>query len=104
VPEAEGWLPDYLQKMDKMFQGVAVTGESSYVPGSRNGPRYISSDEDEDGDNGTPHSSGSKRSFTSMSTHSTGTSPSKKSKSPALRQMQSRMKHLNAILENKTAA
>jgi hypothetical protein len=87
-----------------MFQGVAVTGESSYVPVNRNGPQYISSDEDEDGDNGTPYSSGSKRSFTSMSTHSTGTSPNKKSKSPALRQMQSSMKHLNAILENNTVA
>jgi hypothetical protein len=100
-------LPDHLPEMDKMFQGVAVTGESSYVPGSRNGPQYICSDEDEDGDSGTPHStphsSGSKRSFTSMSTHSAGTSPSKKSKSPALCQMQSNMKHLNAILENKTA-
>jgi hypothetical protein len=94
--------------MDKMFQGIAVTWESSYVPGSRNGPKYICSDKDEDGDNrtphSTPHSSGSKRSFTSMSTHSTGTNPSKKSKCPTLLQMQSNMKHLNAILENKTAA
>jgi len=100
-------LPEYLPEMDKMFQGVAVTGESAYVPGRRNGPQYISSDEDEDGDNGTPHStpqsSGSKRSFSSMSTHSTGTSPRKKSKSPALRQMQSNMRQLNIMMEDKAA-
>ena len=38
-----------------------------------------------------------------MSTHSTGTSPRKKSKSPALRQMQSNMRHLNVMMENKAA-
>jgi hypothetical protein len=100
-------LPEYLLEMDKMFQGVAVTGESAYVPSGRNGPLNISSDEDEDGDNATPHStphsSGSKRSFSSMSTYSTGTGPSKKSKSPALREIQSNMRHLNVILENKAA-
>jgi hypothetical protein len=105
--ELKHGLPDYLPEMDKMFQGVCVTGETSYVPGRRKGPQTISSDEDEDGGDttpqSTPHSSGSKRSFSSR-TRSTGSSPSKKSRSPAVRAMQSNMRELNVILENRTAA
>jgi hypothetical protein len=106
--ELKHGLPDYLPEMDKMFQGVCVTGETSYVPSRRKGPQTISSDEDEDGGDTTPqstrHSSGSKRSFSSLSTRSTGSSPSKKSRSPAVRAMQSNMRELNVILENRTAA
>jgi hypothetical protein len=106
--ELKHGLPDYLLEMDKMFQGVCVTGETSYVPGRRKGPQTISSDEDEDGGDttpqSTPHSSGSKRSSSSLSTRSTGSSPIKKSRSPAVRAMQSNMRELNVILENRTAA
>jgi hypothetical protein len=106
--ELKHGLPDYLPEMDKMFQGVCVTGETSYVPGRRKGPQTISSDEDEDGGDttpqSTPHSSGSKRSSSSLSTRSTGSSPIKKSRSPAVRAMQSNMRELNVILENRTAA
>jgi hypothetical protein len=94
--------------MDKMFQGVCVTGETSYVPGRRKGPQTISSDEDEVGGDSTPQStprtSGSKRSSSSFSTRSTGSSPIKKSRSPAVRAMQSNMRELNVILENRTAS
>ncbi|PVH66972.1 hypothetical protein PAHAL_1G397400 [Panicum hallii] len=106
--ELKHGLPVYLPEMDKMFQGVCVTGETSYVPGRRKGPQTISSDEDEDGGDttpqSTPHSSGSKRSSSSLSTRSTGSSPIKKSRSPAVRAMQSNMRELNIILENRIAA
>lgn len=90
--------------MDKMFEGVCVTGETSYVPPRRNGPHNISSEDDEDGGNTTPQSTGSKRSFSSLSTRSTGTSPSKKSRNPAARAMETNMRELNVILENRTLA
>lgn len=98
-------MSEYLPELEKMFLGIAVTGEGSYVPGRRSKePQYVSSDEDEDADRQTPVSTGSKRSFSSLSTHSTGMSPSKKSKSPAVRSMDNHMRHLNDILENRTRA
>jgi hypothetical protein len=100
--------PAYLHLLEKMFAGVCVTGETSYVPGSRSGPQDISSAEDDDGGDttgtGTPQSTGSKRSFGSFNTRSTASSPNKKARSPSLRVLQSSMRDLNTVLENRTAA
>jgi Tfp pilus assembly protein PilN len=48
-------------------------------------------------------STGTKRSSSSLSTHSIGTSPSKKSKSSAVKNMNRNMEHLSIVLENRTA-
>jgi hypothetical protein len=95
-------FPDYLPELDKMFQGIAVTGESSYAP-SRSNVHYVSTDEDEeeDAEQVTPLSIGSKRSSSSRSTCNTGASPTKRSRRPAIRTMNSNMRNLNVILENK---
>jgi hypothetical protein len=84
-----------------MFLGIAVDGTSAFVPGHSFRPENISSDED-DGQ-ATPLSTGTKRSSSSLSTHSIGTAPSKKSKSPAVKNMNRNMEHLSIVLENKTA-
>jgi hypothetical protein len=96
----DGW-PAYLPELDHMFLGIAVDGTRAFVPGHRSRPEHISSDED-DGQ-ATPLSTGTKRSSSSLSTHNTGTSPSKKSKSPAVKNMNRNMEHLSVVLENRTA-
>jgi hypothetical protein len=89
-------FPEYLPELDKMFQGIAVTGESSYAPG-RSNVHYVSSDEDEeeDAEQLTPLSIGSKR---RSSSRSTGASPTKRSRRPAIRTMNCNMRNLNVIL------
>ncbi|XP_039786429.1 uncharacterized protein LOC120652624 isoform X2 [Panicum virgatum] len=95
----DGW-PEYLPELDRMFLGVAVDGSSAYCAGQNNPTQIISSEEEEDYDdaNLTPASCGSKR---STSTRSTGTSPSKKLRSPALRLMDRNMSNFGVIMENK---
>ena len=96
----DGW-PEYLPELDRMFLGVAVDGSSAYCAGQNNPTQIISSEEEEedyDDANLTPASCGSKR---STSTRSTGTSPSKKLRSPALRLMDRNMSNFGVILENK---
>ncbi|KAK8452298.1 hypothetical protein SEVIR_5G087751v4 [Setaria viridis] len=78
----DGW-PPYIDLLDRMFSGVAVTGETSFVPGVNRQISFISSGEDDDAeaDGGTPRScatpvsTGSKRSTSSL--RSTGTNPKK---------------------------
>jgi hypothetical protein len=96
----DGW-PAYLPELDRMFLGIAIDGTSTFVLGHRSRPEDISSDED-DGQ-ATPLSTGTKRSSSSLSTHNTGTSSSKKSKSPAVKNMNRNMEHLSVVLENRTA-
>ena len=90
--------------MDRMFLGVAVDGSTSYVPGQSNRTEYISSDDEEDEDDHlAPLSTGSKRSTSTRSIHSTATSLNKKSRSPAVRVINKIMKDFNVIMENKTS-
>jgi len=102
----DGW-PEYIDELDRMFAGVAVNGETSFVPGVSRRLHYVSSGEDEaDHDQvtpmscATPVSSGSKR---SSSTRSDASSPSKKSKSAAVRSMDANMSRFNFSYENRTA-
>jgi hypothetical protein len=74
--------PSYLEHLQDIFEGVAVDGTSSYVPGQPeqhdaeedDGPHHFDFPTDE-----TPRSTGSNKRGSSTST--TGASPSKKSKS-----------------------
>jgi hypothetical protein len=86
-------IPPYLDQMDDMFKGNTVDGSTSYVPGARWASQchVVSSDEEAGEEAGeeqqhdvTPRSYGTKR---ASSTSTTGASPSKKSKSPAVRSM-----------------
>ncbi|XP_066346845.1 uncharacterized protein [Miscanthus floridulus] len=102
----DGW-PEYIDELDRMFVGVAVNGETSFVPGVSHRLHYISSgEEEEDHDQvtplscATPVSSGSKR---RRSTRSSASSPSKKSKSAVVRSMDANMSRFNSSYENKTA-
>jgi hypothetical protein len=113
-----GW-PKYIDEMDHMFAVVAVTGESTFVPGASRHLNFISSgDEDEapadfgtpqsrgtpqnfstPHSHGTPVSSGSKR--TTSSTRSTATSPSKKPKNAAVRNMNNNMTRFNSSYDKR---
>jgi ABC-type enterochelin transport system substrate-binding protein len=62
---------------------------------------YVSSDDDDDVR--TPQSTGSKRSYSSLSTRSTAASPSKRSRSPAVR-MNENVRNLTVSLDNRTEA
>lgn len=97
----KGTLPDYMDLLERMFLGVAVTGETAYAPSRRNAPLYVSSDDDEDVH--TPQSTGSKRSYSSLSTRSTAASPSKRGRSPAVR-MNEGIRNLTVSLDNRTEA
>jgi hypothetical protein len=75
--------------MDDMFKENTVDGSTSYVPGARRASQchVVSFDEEageEQQDDVTPKSYGNKR---ASSTSTTSASPSKKSKSPAVRSM-----------------
>jgi hypothetical protein len=86
-------LPEYLPEMDRMFEGVAVDGSASFVATAEEPIECDSSDEadgDEQEDELTPLSVGNKR-----------TSPSKKSKSPAVRAMVSNMREYNVLQRSK---
>lgn len=99
-------LPEYMDEMEKMFQGIAVTGETSYAPGSSASAQYISSgedDDDEEEDRLTPVSIGSKRSSSSLSNRSTAATP-KKPKSPALQCMDNNLRSFQQIMDTKNAA
>lgn len=49
--------PEYIDEMDRMFAGVAVTEEIAYVPGASRHLNFISSgDEEETAEFGTPQS------------------------------------------------
>jgi hypothetical protein len=87
-------LPECLDQMDKMFTENTVDGSISFVS-SDSGTIDLdgaSSDEeaaDEQDDQLTPLSIGNKR---ASSTSTTASSPSKRSKSPALRAMDNNMR------------
>ena len=90
-----------------MFAGTAVDGSTSFCPAQSNTVDVDSSDEDsneEQDDQLTPLSVGTKR---ASSTSTTASSPSKRSKSPAIRTMDGHMKEHNDIsrqmLERMTA-
>lgn len=90
-------LPVYLNKLDRMFEGVAVDG-SSFVAGESY-PIYESDgsdeqQEEEEEDQLTPLSVGIKR---ASSTSTTTSSLSKRSKSPAVRAMDNNMREYNEI-------
>jgi hypothetical protein len=106
-------LPIYLPEMDRMFEGVAVDGSTSFVATAEQPlepaidqlteePIECDSSDEADGDDQadelTPLSVGTKR---ASSTSTTASSPSKKSKSPAVRAMDSRMSEYNEIARNK---
>jgi hypothetical protein len=108
----DGW-PEYIDEMDRMFARVAVTGETAYVPGASRHLNFISSgDEEETVDlgtpqshvgppsSGTPGSSGSKR--TSSSWQSTRTSPGKKVRNTAVRNMNTNMTRFNSSYDRRT--
>jgi hypothetical protein len=102
----DGWI-EYIDELDRMFAGVAVNGETSFVPGLSRRLHYVSSDkEEEDADQVTPLSCltpvncGSKR---SSSTRNTASSPSKKSKSAAVQSMDANMSRFNSSYEKRTA-
>ncbi|CAD6223371.1 unnamed protein product [Miscanthus lutarioriparius] len=97
----KGTLPDYMDLLERMFLGVVVTGETAYAPSHRNAPLSVSSDNDEDVH--TPQSTGSKRSYSSLSTCSTAASQSKRGRSPAVR-MNEGIRNLTVSLDNRTEA
>jgi hypothetical protein len=119
-----GW-PEYIDAMDRMFSGVAVTGETAYVPGVTRHINFdTSGDEDEalpafgtpetDGTptsfgtpqyfqtpgSSTPCSSGSKRS--ASSTRSTAKSPGKKPRNTAARMKDATMSNWNSSYQTRT--
>jgi hypothetical protein len=87
--------------LERMFLGVAVTGETVYAPSCGNAPLHVSSDDDEDVH--TPQSTRSKRSYSSLSTRNTAASPSKRGRSPATR-MNEGIRNLTVSLDNRTEA
>jgi hypothetical protein len=124
-----GW-PDYIDELDTMFAGNAVTGASAFAPGANRQLNFISSDDDEQATDefcsprshatpqhsgftpgsATPASSGSKRS--ADSTRSTAASPvkggglqviGKKPKNVAVRNMNIGMMRWQDLYEQRTA-
>jgi hypothetical protein len=103
----DGW-PEYIDELDRMFSGVAVMGDTSFVPRVNHQINFISSGEEEEDDDafGIPHScatpvsSGSKR--TTSSTRNTATSPSKKTKSAVVRNMNNNMTRFNSSYDHRT--
>jgi hypothetical protein len=124
-----GW-PDYIDELDTMFAGNAVTGASAFAPGANRQLNFISSDDDEQAtdefctprsqstpqhsgftpSSATPASSGSKRS--ADSTRSTAASPvkggglqviGKKPKNVAVRNMNMGMMRWQDLYEQRTA-
>lgn len=86
-----GW-PQYIDEMDQMFLGVAVDGSTSFVPGFNATAPIPVDDEGEDGDEvPTPVSNPSQKRASSTST--TASSPNKKSKSLAVKSMNTFMDH-----------
>jgi len=100
-----GW-PPYLEEMDRMFLVLAVDDSSSYVPGQGAPCAYNISDDEQEGDEAeeqlTPLSIGTKRAST-PSTRNTGSSPNKKTRSPAVRAMDNNMRDFNVLQENRNA-
>ena len=87
--------------MDHMFLGVIVDGSTSFVPGKSYPIDYDSSHievGEEQEDQQTPVNIGTKR---ASNTGTTASSPSKKSKSPAVRAMYSNMRDFNQIQINR---
>jgi hypothetical protein len=112
--------------MDRMFAGVAVTGESAFVPGASRHLNFISSgDKDEaPADFGTPQTDGTPRSFgtrqyfgtpsisatpassgskrSASSTRSTGKSPGKKPRNTTVRMKDANMTTFNSNYDYRT--
>jgi hypothetical protein len=81
-----------------MFLGIAVDGSTSFVPGQSARTDEEEEETGEEEDQVTPLSIGSKRTMSSgHSTRSTGSSPNKKAKSPAIRTLDNNMKEFNII-------
>jgi hypothetical protein len=116
-----GW-PIFIDEIDRMFPGVTVTGDNAFVPGATRHLNFINSDEEEapadygtpqaqadygtpqsfgtTPSQGTPVSSGSKRSVSSL--HSTATSPGKKPKNAAVRGMNQNMSRYTFSYDRRT--
>jgi hypothetical protein len=87
--------PEYLPELEQIFEGVAVDGSTSCVPGQSNIDDHRAPMEHEDEDSGfedmeatmeqSPMSSNSRKRASTTST--TAESPSKKSKSPMVKMM-----------------
>ena len=82
-------VPAYLDQLHGMFKGNTVDGTTSFVPAARETIDLNDDDSDEEAgqeqeDELTPMSVGNKR---TSSTSTTASSPSKRSKSPAVRAM-----------------
>ncbi|KAL6629317.1 hypothetical protein ACP70R_029082 [Stipagrostis hirtigluma subsp. patula] len=94
--------PPFLELMEQIFDGVAVDGSSSYVPGQMS----TDGDDDEQDDDvqqmheDSPRSNGSHKRGSSTST--TDTSPNKKNKSPILRMMNKWFVGSTAISQHQT--
>jgi hypothetical protein len=124
-----GW-PDFIEELDQMFAGNAVTGDSAFAPGANRQLNFISSDDEDEQapdefctprshatpqpfaftpSSGTPASSDSKRSADSI--RSTATSPNKsevlpvigkKPKNVAVRNMNMGMMRWQDLYEQRT--
>lgn len=124
----EGW-PHYLEELDRMFLGVPVDGSTAFVPGQTSraesgasedltGPSQtpcaepVGSDddlewlEDDEDEEMTPLSVGSKRTSsnrTGFSTRNSASSPSKKGKIPAIKVWSDEMQGIKSIMRNRNA-
>jgi hypothetical protein len=92
-------VPSYLEQLYGMFKGNIVDGTTSFVPAARDGTGFDADDSEDEApdqqeDALTPMSVGNKR---NSSTSTTASSPSKKSKSPAVRSMSTQMTAHNDI-------
>jgi hypothetical protein len=119
-----GW-PEYIDAMDRMFSGVAVTGETAFVPGVTHHLNFTSSGDEDEAlpafgtpetvdtpssfgtpqyfdtlGSSTPGSSGSKRS--ASSTRSTVKSPGKKPRNTAARMKDANMSNWNSCYQSRT--
>jgi hypothetical protein len=92
-------VPAYLDQLHGMFKGNTVDGSTSFVPAARETIDLNDDDSDEEAgqeqeDGLTPMSIGNKR---TSSTSTTASSPSKRSKSPAVRSMSIQMNTHNDL-------
>jgi hypothetical protein len=85
----DGWTM-YLPQLERMFSGIVVDATTSYATGHRAHTKVLISENNEDDDEQlTPLSLGSKRNTISCSTAS---SPNKKTKNQAVRAMEQNMR------------
>ncbi|KAL6629466.1 hypothetical protein ACP70R_029231 [Stipagrostis hirtigluma subsp. patula] len=94
--------PPYLDKLERLFDGVAVDGSTAFVPGQASTEEEEEEDDEElDGLNeDSPASQSSLK--RSSSTNTTATSPNKKIKSPIVRMMKQWFDKSTATSEQQT--